>query len=135
MRPRIKNRRLPVAIGALCVAAALSGCSFTPLPKPTVAELAGVWVNDQTRLTLRDDQTFTLENAPAYTDPLGDENWRSGPRRPTTWTDNGALTSRSTGSIYLARQGGTRFSILTRWTQNGHSTSRSTWHRIRDASN
>ena len=61
------------------MAAAVSGCSYAPLPKPTVAELAGVWVNGQTRLTLRDDRTFSLEDAPSFTDPRADQNWRSAP--------------------------------------------------------
>jgi len=59
--------------------AVLSGCIFTPLPEPTVAGLVGVWINGQTRLFLRDDQTFTLDKAPLYTDPSEDQNWRSSP--------------------------------------------------------
>ncbi|WP_146116591.1 MULTISPECIES: hypothetical protein [unclassified Arthrobacter] len=63
----------------------LSGCIFTPLPEPTVAGLVGVWVNGQTRLFLRDDQTFTLDKAPLYTDPGEDQDWRLSPWETYDW--------------------------------------------------
>jgi len=83
---RIKNKGVPLTIGGLVMTAVLSGCSLiTPLPEPTVAGLVGVWVNGQTRLFLRDDQTFTLDKAPLYTDPTEDKSWRSLPVETYDW--------------------------------------------------
>ena len=70
----------------LLVVAALSACSFNPFAKPTVTELTGAWINGATRLNLMDDGTFTLENAPIYTDPSGDQNWQSGIPETYDWT-------------------------------------------------
>ncbi|MET3904362.1 hypothetical protein ABIE35_002945 [Paenarthrobacter sp. 4246] len=46
----------------LVVVASLTACSpEQPLPVPTAAEIGGTWVNGETRLTLMQDKTFTLE--------------------------------------------------------------------------
>lgn len=78
-------RKAAAGATALLLAAALSACSFNPWAKPTFTDIAGVWVNGETRLTLKDDSTFTLVNAPIYTDPSRDQEWRSGTSETYDW--------------------------------------------------
>ncbi|MDR6637089.1 hypothetical protein [Paenarthrobacter nitroguajacolicus] len=70
-------RKITAGAAAVLFVAAMPACSIKILPRPTATELAGVWVNGETRLTLMSDRTFTLKNAPTYTDPFGDQNWRT----------------------------------------------------------
>lgn len=66
--------RLRATMCVLAVAALLAGCSAEP---PTRDELVGTWVHGDTRLTLSDDGTFTLTDAPDYTLFTSDVTWRT----------------------------------------------------------
>lgn len=78
MIPSAGARKVIGAASALLLVAAVSACSFNPFAKPTATELTGAWVNGETRLTLMEDGTLTLEDAPQLHRPFGDQNWRTG---------------------------------------------------------
>lgn len=82
-----------IGAAGLFMVAALPACSFTPVVEHTVSELTGVWVHGETRLILKNDGTFTLEDAPTYTDAFRDEDWRS-------WT-SGTYDSTGDGRLSL----------------------------------
>lgn len=78
MFSRTRANRIMIGAAGLFMVTALPACSFfTPVAEPTFSELTGVWGNGETRLTLKNDDTFTLEDAPTYTDLFRDEDWQS----------------------------------------------------------
>jgi hypothetical protein len=86
----IVGRVTATATLAAAVCLMLGGCVPTARPAPTAEQFFGTWVHGDTVLVLKEDQTFTLTDAPLYTGVLQEP-----------WTDGTTITRDKQGSWAL----------------------------------